>query len=270
MAKIVLVDREGPRRTALSKALRLVGHEVVVAGSGSLALTALEREPTDLVVAGATTDDMTGADLCSIMRDDPQMQAPMLLLADGQIAKAAASAGVANVLPPDTELPEILDAVEAILSGEEFTPAVPDTPADVEAPSEAEPRARTFSGSLAVMDMAEVTQAIGNAGKTGLLKLSLGADSGVVWFTSGRAVHAEFRGLKGEAAFRALVVASHEESNGDFCFDPVGRSEAAAFPTSIARSVDQLLLIVAADIDESRPAATPRAHATARAPKDRD
>src|ERR1700757_4074387 len=125
MAKIVLVDREGSRRTALSKALRLVGHEVVVAGSGSLALTALEREPADLVVAGAMTDDMTGAELCSILRDDPQMQGqPMLLLADGEVAKAAASAGVANVLQPDTELPEILDAIEAILSGDEFTPSV--------------------------------------------------------------------------------------------------------------------------------------------------
>ena len=270
MAKIVLVDQDGPRRTVLIKALRLAGHEVVVAASGSLALTALEREPADLVVAGAKTEDMTGADLCSIMRADPAMQdRPVLLLADGEIAKAALSAGVDNVLPPSVELPDIIGAVETLLSGEALTVDAPDLVTDAAVPDAGSPRARTFHGSLAVMDMAELTQAIGHAGKTGRLKVSVGSDTGLVWFVSGRAVHAEFQSFKGEAAFRALVVAAHEGSNGEFCFEPVGRGEAATFPTSIARTVDQLLLIVAADIDESRPAVTPEVHANARAPEDR-
>jgi CheY-like chemotaxis protein len=243
MAKIVVVDRNRSKTAELGHALGAAGHKVVIAYSASLALTALERAEPDLVVAGAESDDLTGSDLCAIMRADPNGRERLfLLLADGPAATA--TAGVDLFLPESAEVPEIVGAVAAMLRGE---------------PVDAVPRPRSLRGSLGVMDLAEITQAISISGKTGHLTASLAAGEAVVWFVSGRAVHAQFHGLDGERAFHALIAAAHED-DGDFCFDPVDPAEAQSFPKTIARSVDQLLLIVAADIDEG--------HAAARGPEE--
>ena len=265
MARIVLVESAG-RLAALTGALKRAGHEVVVAASGSLALTALERLAPDLVITSADAIDMTGWELCSILRADPAgRERPVLLLADGAIAgSAATTAGVDGMLSPSAGLPEILAAVETMLGRVRHGDA-PATPTiDAVAPDgPALPRAPTFRGSLGVMDMAEVAQAIAIAGKTGRLTVSLSSGEGVVWFVSGRAVHAEFGRLESERAFRALVAAAHQESNGGFCFNPVSSDEAVSVPRTITRSVDQLLLIVAADID-GRPPVTPSTRAAVR------
>jgi CheY-like chemotaxis protein len=269
MAKIVLVE-SGPRLATLTGALRSAGHEVVVAGSGSLALTALERLAPDLVITSADSTDMTGWELCSIMRADPAgRERPVLLLADGPIAgSAATAAGVDSMLSPSAGLPEILEAVETMLLGRgRLADAAANPPSAVGADDgRALQRAPTFRGSLGVMDMAEVAQAIAIAGKTGRLTVSLSSGEGIVWFVSGRAVHAEFRRLESERAFRALVAAAHGESDGSFCFNPVKRDETMNVPRTITRSVDQLLLIVAADID-ARPV-TPGTRATVREPQE--
>jgi CheY-like chemotaxis protein len=263
MARIILVE-SGARLAMLTSALKNAGHEVVVAGSGSLALTALERLAPDLIITSADTTDMTGWELCSILRADPAgRERPVLLLAEGPVAgSAATAAGVDSMLSPSAGLAEILDAVETMLGRDPPADAAPGPSMDAVAPDgRALPRAPTFRGSLGVMDMAEVAQAIAIAGKTGRLTVSLSSGEGVVWFVAGRAVHAEFRRLESERAFRALVAAAHEESDGAFCFNPVGRDEAVSVPKTITRSVDQLLLIVAADIDENRPPVTPTARA---------
>jgi hypothetical protein len=111
---------------------------------------------------------------------------------------------------------------------------------------------RTFQGSLGVLEIEELTQAIAVGGKTGRLVLVLSAGGGLVVFDGGRVTHAEFGGLTGEAAFEALVAASHRERGGKFCFIPVHPTEVRTQPKTIVRSVDQLLLDVARAIDEEK------------------
>jgi len=106
-----------------------------------------------------------------------------------------------------------------------------------------------FQGSLEVMDLAELTQAIGQGGKSGRLILALGRGSGLIVFDAGRIVHAEFRSAVGEEAFAALLAAAHGEGGGRFCFVPA-TGGAPARPRTIDKSVEQLLLSTATAIDE--------------------
>jgi uncharacterized protein DUF4388 len=108
----------------------------------------------------------------------------------------------------------------------------------------------TFQGSLEVMELADLTQAIGAGGKTGRLILALPQGGGLMLFDKGRVVHAEYRNAVGEEAFGALLAASHANGAGRFCFLPTPASDSTALPRTIDKSVDQLLLSSATAIDE--------------------
>jgi len=106
-----------------------------------------------------------------------------------------------------------------------------------------------FQGSLEVMELAELTQAVGMGGKSGRLILALGRGSGLIVFDAGRVVHAEYRNAVGEEAFALLLTAAHGDGAGRFCFVPATGGTPAR-PRTIDKSVDQLLLSTATAIDE--------------------
>ncbi|HTO11346.1 MAG TPA: DUF4388 domain-containing protein [Candidatus Binatia bacterium] len=108
----------------------------------------------------------------------------------------------------------------------------------------------TFQGSLEVMDLAELTQALAMGGKNGRLILALPQGGGVIAFEAGRVVHAEYRGTVGEAAFAALLTAAHTDAAGRFCFLPSTAGEKPSLSRTIDKSVDRLLLSIATAIDE--------------------
>lgn len=108
----------------------------------------------------------------------------------------------------------------------------------------------TFQGSLEVMELADLTQAIAAGGKSGRLILALPQGGGLLLFEKGRVVHAEYRNTVGEEAFGALLAASHADAGGRFCFLPAPSGEASGLPRTIDKTVDQLLLSSATAIDE--------------------
>jgi hypothetical protein len=116
----------------------------------------------------------------------------------------------------------------------------------------AEGAVKTFQGSLGVMAMEELVQAISIGGKTGRLLLVLAAGGGMIVFKSGRVVHAEFGTKSGEPAFEALVCTAHRERSGKFCFIPSDDRAPANGSATISKSTDQLLLSVATAMDEER------------------
>jgi len=115
----------------------------------------------------------------------------------------------------------------------------------------AEPARSSFQGSLGVMDLTELTQVISLGVKTGELLLSLSKGEGIILFDAGRVVHAEFAGRSGEPAFAAMVAASQREGEARFCFNRADREAVAGRPRTISRSVEQLLLSVAQEMDET-------------------
>jgi CheY-like chemotaxis protein len=142
---------------------------------------------------------------------------------------------------PPTPSPARMAAPAAAPTRSAASPAVPDLSS---MPS------GTFQGSLEVMELADLTQAIGAGGKTGRLILALPQGGGLMLFDKGRVVHAEYRNAVGEEAFGALLAASHANGAGRFCFLPTPASDSTALPRTIDKSVDQLLLSSATAIDE--------------------
>ena len=294
-AKVLVVDANQDSRAALAHALTEAGYEAAVATSGSFALTMLEWEQPDLIVSYAKVQDMDGYELFTMVRRDPATKdTPFLLLAgrDRPIALAATEAGVDMTVTGDFTLATVMTRVQELLGDvsvsappklrSEPPPAavskapakMPARPPAAAAPPAPAPPAKplveaarsSFQGSLGVMDLTELTQVISLGVKTGELHLSLSKGEGVILFEAGRVVHAEFAERSGEPAFAAMVAASQCEGEARFCFNRADREAMAGRPRTISRTVEQLLLSVAQEMDEmSQRAAGGREPAATRA-----
>lgn len=272
MPKVLLVEPDEGNRAVLARALGDVGYDVATAPNGSSAVSTLEWERPDLVVSPAKVEDMDGYELFMLVRKDATtMDTPFLLLAgrDRPLALAATEAGVTMILTGDLTSERIVECVGALLlpAGRDAVRARASIAADeARDKKRSEPlwavlgalgsRTATahagaeLQGSLEAMELAEVAQAIALGGKTGSLVVSLGEGEGSILFRNGRAIHATFGERTGEAAFAAIVSASHRERHAHFSFARMERAEASAAPRTISRSVEQLLLSIAVGIDE--------------------
>jgi hypothetical protein len=184
---------------------------------------------------------MTGAELAAVVRADPATRTiPMLLLDAG--GAAADVTDVDLVLDGESRVSAVLTGIETVLDGLRQRSA----PRSV-------PRTSTASGlrgSLAVMDLPEVAQAIALSTKTGRLSLTLPTGPGTIVFETGRIVHVEYGQLTGEPAFAALIGAAR--TAGEFSFTVVERDALRGVPRTIHGSVERLLIMTASDIDEGR------------------
>jgi len=153
-----------------------------------------------------------------------------------------------QTLAGDLPLSAIVSEVARLLGRGKEAPAAPSAPA---AAGPQPDGAHGLRGSLTVMELPDITQAIALGVKTGQLLVTLSSGRGSVFFDRGRVVHAEFFGLIGETAFAALLVAAHGEASGTFVFNPL-ESAAVNGVRTIHRDLKQLLLSAAAEIDEGR------------------
>ncbi len=259
-AKVLIVDSDPAKLQALTTALTTAAFHVTSATSASFALTTLERDRPDLIVSGNRTEDMDGVEFCSIIRSDPATHDIPFLLLSGPTRPtpwAVAQAGVDMLVAGDFVVSTVLDRISKLLrhvapqADPGLPPSPPPLPPRVTVPR-AEAGTRTFEGSFGVLDLTEVTQAIALGGKTGRLSLQLGAGEGSLLFDSGRVVHAEFASRTGESAFAAMVSAAQSDPEGTFRFKPATELPAGSGPRTIQKSVDQLLISVASEIDEGR------------------
>jgi CheY-like chemotaxis protein len=129
-------------------------------------------------------------------------------------------------------------------------PATPRPAATPTVPDLASMPSGTFQGSLEVMELADLIQAVAAGGKSGRLILALPQGGGLMLFEKGRVVHAEYRNAVGEEAFGALLAACHADGAGRFCFLPSPAGESTGLPRTIDKPVDRLLLSSATAIDE--------------------
>ena len=261
-AKVLIVDADPAKLQILKAALTTAAYQVTSAASASFALTTLERDRPDLIVSGNRTEDMDGVEFCSIIRSDPTTHDIPFLLLSGPTRPtpwAVAQAGVDMLVAGDFVVSTVLDRISKLLrhvapQAEPGIPAPPPLPPRVTVPR-AEAGTRTFEGSFGVLDLPEVTQAIALGGKTGRLSLELTAGEGWLLFDSGRVVHAEFASRTGESAFAAMVSAAQSDPEGTFRFRPSADLPADSGARTIQKSVDQLLISIASEIDEGRAAA---------------
>jgi DNA-binding response OmpR family regulator len=256
MPMVLLVDADPDSSVRFEKALRAAGYEVSVAPSGARALTMLRQRRPDLIISQAMFEDMYGSELCTAVRSDPATKEIMfILLVDRTSHMAHATQSQADmILPENLPVSTVVTRMDTHLRLRGLpglaSPRVPDSKAATKPGAAA--AGPTLQGSLAVMDLTEVTQAVSIGRKTGRLVLSLKAGQGAILFDSGRVVHAEFAGKTGEGAFNALVVASHRERGGSFSFVPVAAGDASQLPNTIQTDLETLLLNLAVEMDESQ------------------
>jgi CheY-like chemotaxis protein len=251
MSRVLLVDPDRAGLAALQAALSAAGfRDVSTVTSASFALTMLERNRPDLIVSRVGVPDIDGYELCSIVRKDPSMTGVrfLLLASPGDAApEAMLEEKPDQTLAGDLPLSAIVAEVAGLLGTRRTT--APKPPA---APVEVTPG---LNGSLGVMDLPDIAQAVALGSKTGELLVTLPSGRGVIVFDHGQVVHAEFFGLIGETAFAALLVAAHgavrDEAHGNFIFNPLENGAVNAAKT-IHRDLKQLLLSAAAGIDEGR------------------
>ncbi|PYN86060.1 MAG: hypothetical protein DMD87_20135 [Candidatus Rokuibacteriota bacterium] len=256
MPRVILIDPDRTALAALQAALGQAGiDEVLAVTSGSFALTMLERNRPDLIVSRVGVPDIDGYELCAIVRKDPLMTGVLfLLLASPGDATAASMLEDKpdQTLAGDLPLTAIVSEVANLLGRGKAAPVATKEPP---APGLQHDGAHGLRGSLAVMELPDITQAIALGAKTGQLVVTLSSGRGSVFFDRGQVVHAEFFGLIGETAFAALLVAAYGEANGTFAFNPLEAAAANGVKT-IHRDLKQLLLSAAAGIDEGRADAT--------------
>ena len=252
MPRVIVIDPDRTGLAAMQAALAQGGFSDVLAlTSGSFALTMLERNRPDLIVSRVGVPDIDGYELCSIVRKDPLMTGVLFLLlaSPGDEAAPAMLEGKPDqTLAGDLPLTAIVSEVANLLARAAQPPVATSEPT---APAAQPDGAHGLRGSLAVMELPDITQAIALGGKTGQLVVTLPSGRGAVFFDRGRVVHAEFFGLIGETAFAALLIAAHGEATGNFAFNPLEATAVKAAKT-IHRDLKQLLLSAAAEIDEGR------------------
>ena len=251
MPNVLLVDADDDDRKAIERGLAGAGYAVAVAPTGASALESIGRRRPDLVVTQAHLGDMDAVRLFTLAREIPRRRPfPFLLLAgvDTTAAARGRTAGVDRVCAGHVSIASLLAHVADVLEGGGRAADAKERAPEVVAAAPA--RVPTFEGSLGVMDFPALAQVIGLNGKTGRLELSLAGGAGIVEFVAGQPVHAEFGGGHGEEAFAALVWAA-QAMGGDFRFVPAA-TDAAEPSRTIHRSVERLLLDVAAWLDEAR------------------
>jgi hypothetical protein len=102
----------------------------------------------------------------------------------------------------------------------------------------------SFAGALSELGLPDIWQVLELGQKTGRLLVQRSADRGALYFSRGRAVHAELGALRGEEAALALLAMEH----GTFRFFP---SDSITEATTIRRPAASLLLEAARISDEA-------------------
>jgi CheY-like chemotaxis protein len=258
VSRVLLVDPDRAGLAALQAALGAAGfRDVSTVTSASFALTMLERNRPDLIVSRVAVPDIDGYELCSIVRNDPSMTGVLFLLLASpgdEAPEAMLEEKPDQTLAGDLPLSAIVAEVAGLLGIRRETVTPPTAAAS---PAAAPPLEVTpgMNGSLGVMQLPDIAQAVALGGKTGELLITLPSGRGAIVFDHGQVVHAEFFGLIGETAFATLLVAAHGaargEAHGSFVFRQLENGAASGTKT-IHCDLKQLLLNAAAELDEGR------------------
>jgi hypothetical protein len=104
-------------------------------------------------------------------------------------------------------------------------------------------------GRFQAVPLTDFIQMLVAAGSNGTLEVDFGQHRGMLYFSSGQAIHAEFGELQGEDAFLEILRSS--QRGGGFKYMRCSQEAAELFQhSSITRRTDHLLLALASKLDE--------------------
>ncbi len=118
-ARVLVVEDEPRIAHFLAKALRLDGHEVVVAEDGEVGLFLGMTEPFDLAVLDLTLPGRSGLEVLTALRG-AHPQVPVLMLTgrdDPEARRACEQAGASDFLAKPLVVADLRERVRGLLEG---------------------------------------------------------------------------------------------------------------------------------------------------------
>lgn len=199
MAKVLLIEPDSVFAAVLADRLHVTGHEVQRLTDSARVIAAARDQHVDLVVLSESPG--AGLDIAAVLRAEPATRTvPILMLSDRNEPAdriAALRAGVDDYLSRPCDLEELLLRLDRLLASRTAAQQV-------------------LQGDLANHPLWALLQYLGQARKSGVLRVNGPAGAGSLEMRDGEAVEARWRGLRGREALLALL--SLEE--GGFRFDP--------------------------------------------------
>ena len=121
MACILFVDDDTTTLEMLDKSVQILGHEALLANSGSQALALAVTGSPDLIVIDMMLSDMDGLALLSLLQQDPATAhiAVVILSAGAELdaAKVSQQAGAKDYLAKPIRLQKLKEVIERYTSG---------------------------------------------------------------------------------------------------------------------------------------------------------
>lgn len=250
MSARVLLVGEDDRLTPLRLCLLAAGLEVETAPDGFYATLYLERRRPAAVLVPLHLQDMTAAELGTILADDPtlaEVRRVLVPLAGDELAGGELAGG------------ELADTFDLVLPAGVADELLAERVATLVDPERQTDDGADLSGSLATVDFAQLTQLLAGSRAPGVLRLDLGqGEDGEarIYFDRGEIVHCTWGEASGGRAFRDILRAALAEP-APFHYERLSTAEIFKLPKSLTGSVTRLLLTAAAEIDEEDRMALP-------------
>ena len=186
--KVLVVDDEETLTWSMTKTLSKDKgkYELVIANTGSEALTVLEKDPIDVVVTDIKMPDINGLELLSMIRKQYPSTKVIIMTAYGspEVHKEATKRGSYYYLEKPFEISDIRTLILKALEEE---------------------KRGGFVGQVVDLQLVDIIQ-MGCLGRFSMsLAVSKGNEEGLIYFKNGEIAHAEVGDLEGKEALFAML-----------------------------------------------------------------
>jgi two-component system, NtrC family, response regulator HydG len=122
MSEILVVDDDANTREALAVSLKKIGHQVLLAGTGTEALELVRQQPVELAIIDLKLPDMEGTDLFEAMRIISPYTIAIMISARATVDEAvsALKLGIYDFITKDFRMQEIRKVVNKALETQQL------------------------------------------------------------------------------------------------------------------------------------------------------
>ena len=230
----------------LAEAFAEADFDVRHAASGLYALTLIERDRPHLIVCAEATEDLSGAELLEIIREDPLLRVVKFMLlvqdptgphpkADALLRLTSSPKGVVQTACHLLGVPEPATLIEDSSLPEERKSALDES---------------WYNGKIAPGAAFQLLDWLTGMGESGCLEMNFSGGQARVHFLEGKPFHAEFGHQSGVSALREIFFAT-QNGVGTFSCARKQPPELEPIPRTLHEPIQNILLRVVTQLDES-------------------
>ncbi len=251
---VLMVDDELDNRVMMRYFLESWGYEVDLAENGQEALDKVDATRPALILLDLEMPVLNGFETCERLKENPDTEDIPIIMFTGLEATSdkvrGINGGADDYVVKTVDPEEIQARIEMILrrtkryeqKAKKEQPANTNTNTNTNTNGNGSHKAAVLSGSLEEKNFPEAFQLAMAYGQSGTMIVQDGDKLGRVYLVEGHAVHAEYDGRTGEAAFYALSVWKH----GQFSY----QVEEASSEKTIEAKSQALLMEATRRLDE--------------------